>query len=83
MLHSELILPGSLAWKLALENLPPPPGWRQEADRTGGEMALIGLPGQHGLLQVVPMARYWEYVHDGEADLRQEEIEEQEGVIWI
>lgn len=83
MTHDTLILPGSLAWRFAMDDLPPPPGWRQEADRTNGEMALIGLPGGHGLLQAVTLARYWEYIHDGEADQRQDEIEADDGVIWI
>jgi len=83
MLHSDLILPGSLAWNIALDELPPPPGWRKEADRLGGDMALIGLPGEHGLLQAVPMARYWEYIHDGEAEERQDEIEASDDVIWV
>jgi hypothetical protein len=46
-------------------------------------MALIGLPGEHGLLQAVPMARYWEYIHDGEAEERQDEIEASDDVIWV
>lgn len=83
MTHDFLILPGSLAWRLATEDIPPPPGWQAEADRTNGEMALIGLPGEHGLMQAVSMDRYREYIHDGEADVRQDEIEESEGIIWI
>lgn len=82
MTHDVLILPGSLAWQLAIEELPPPPGWKQEADRTNGDMALIGMPGEHGLLQAVSPDRFWEYMHDGEADCRQDEIEASSGIIW-
>lgn len=83
MTHDTLILPGSLAWNFAVQDLPPPPGWGETAAKTNGEMALIGLPGEHGLLQAVTMDRYWEYIHDGEADDRQDEINQADGVIWI
>lgn len=71
-----LILPGSLEWDLAVREIPPAPSWRAMADKTNGEMALIALPGNHGLMEAVPMNRFWEYCYDGELDARQDEIDE-------
>lgn len=73
-----LILPGTLEFALATQSLPPPPGWKDEADRTNGEMALIAPLGGSGLMEVVPLSRAWEYAYDGELDERMEEIEETE-----
>lgn len=74
--NSPLILPGTLEYWLASQELPPPPGWQHFAAKTNGEMALIGLPGQGGLLQAVTLDRFYEYVYDGELDEREQELEE-------
>lgn len=74
--NSPLILPGTLEYWLASQELPPPPGWQHFAAKTNGEMALIGLPGEGGLLQAVTMDRFYEYVFDGELDAREDEIAE-------
>ena len=78
MTHDTLILPGSLEYAIALTEIPPVPTWRALADKTNGEMALIALPGSEGVLQAVTMARYREYMEDGEFDARQDEIEAQD-----
>jgi hypothetical protein len=71
-----LILPGTLEFVLACEQLPPPPGWRQQVDRASGELAFIAPLGSSGLLEAVPLARAWEYAYDGELDARQAELDE-------
>lgn len=83
---SPLILPGTLEFFLASQEIPPPPGWEQFAAETGGAMGLIARPGNGGLLEAVPIAEFEEYLYGGEADLRQEEldaIEEQEQRIFL
>ncbi len=80
-----LILPGTLEYALALQEIPPVPTWRAMADRTNGEMALIAPVGGNGLLEAVSLDRFYEYCNDGELDARQAEMEEldeqMEGVI--
>lgn len=88
MLSDTLILPGSLEYNLAIQDLPPPPGWLEDARKTGGEMALVALPGSNGLLQAVSLDRAYEYIEDGELDARQEELTELEAlepdpVLWL
>lgn len=84
MTHDTLILPGSLEFALVSQSLPPPPGWKQEADRKGGEVAMIAPLGNGGLLEVVSLSRAWEYAYDGELDARQEEIEEEPEIdLWL
>lgn len=82
---SGLILPGTLEFVLASQALPPPPGWQDEAAKRSGEVALIAPVGHGGLMEVVPVARAWEYAYDGELDQRQEEIEamEPEDLLWL
>lgn len=82
---STLILPGTLEFFLASQEIPPPPGWEEFAAKTGGEMGLVARPGKGGLLEAVSLAEFEEYLYGGEADLRQEEldaIEEQEQRIF-
>lgn len=84
---TNLILPGSIEFAVALQELPPVPTWRAMANRTNGEMALIAPLGSHGLLEAVSMDRFYEYVNDGELEARQDEIDqldqELEGVIFV
>ncbi len=82
---SVLILPGTLEFAIATQALPPPPGWQAEADRTGGNMALIAPLGNGGLMEVVPLHRAWEYAYDGELDERMDEIEAEasESDLWL
>lgn len=84
-MDSGLILPGTLEFYLECQNIPPPPGWQEEVNRTGGAVALVAPVGQCGLMEVVPLSRAAEYMHDGELDQRQDEIEELDGAIdlWI
>lgn len=72
-----LILPGTLEFYLASQDLPPPPGWKDNLARSE-EIAYIAPLGQSGLLEAVPISRAWEYAYDGEMDERQAEIEEYE-----
>jgi hypothetical protein len=75
---SPLILPGTLAYDLALAEIPPVPTWRKEAERTNGETYLIALPGSCGLMEAVSRQRWLEYCNDGELDQRMEEVEAHE-----
>lgn len=81
-----LILPGSLEFALALQEIPPVPTWRAEAERTNGETYLICRSGSLGLMEAVDRKTWEEYCNDGELDIRTEEIEEQEerleGIIY-
>lgn len=81
--HEFLILPGSLAYQLAIQDLPPPPDWEKKAHQTGGEMALIAPLGCDGLLEAVSINRAMEYMHDGELDQRMDELEELEPDLWL
>lgn len=83
MVHDFLILPGSLAYQHAIQELPPPPDWQDKADRSGGEVALIAPLGSDGLLETVSLDRALEYMHDGELDQRMDEIEQLEPLIWL
>lgn len=85
MLSDVLLLPGSLEFEIAKRELPPPPGWRQFAEKTNGQMAMIGLPGQFGLLEAVSLQRFDEYCNDGELDARQEEIDfdDETSILWL
>lgn len=83
---SPLILPGSLEFNLALQEIPPVPTWRAEAERTNGETYLICRAGQHGLMEAVDRRTWEEYCYGGELDIRSDEIDDLdqqlEGVIW-
>ncbi len=80
---SNLILPGTLEYSLAVQDLPPPPGWLNQAHRTGGDMAIIALPGSNGVMQCVSLDRAMEFIHDGELDQRMDEIEELEDMEYV
>ncbi|NJR70225.1 MAG: hypothetical protein HC771_17495 [Synechococcales cyanobacterium CRU_2_2] len=45
--------------------------------RTGNECAFISRPQCGGLLEAVSRKEFEEYVHDGEMDARQDELEAQ------
>lgn len=76
-----LILPGTLEFNLALAEIPPVPTWRQEAERTNGETYLICRSGSMGLMEAVNRQEWEEYVYGGELDERQDEIDEQDGIL--
>lgn len=82
-----LILPGSLAYSIALTEIPPVPTWRAEADRTNGETYLICRAGSQGLMESVGYKEWIDYVYGGELDERQDEIDaledDLEGVIIL
>lgn len=84
---SDLILPGTLAYSIALTQIPPVPTWRQEAERTNGETYLICRPGSQGLMEAVSYKEWVDFMEGGELDARQEEVdaldEELEGVIIL
>lgn len=79
-----LILPGSVAYAVALATMPPAPTWEAEAGE--GNTYLICRAGSQGLMEAVDYATWLEYVNDGELDERQDEIDaldnELEGIIW-
>ncbi len=83
---ADLILPGTLEFSLALQEIPPVPTWRAEAERSNGETYLICRAGGMGLMEAVDRQTWLEYCHDGELDERTEEIEALEdataGVIY-
>lgn len=82
-----LILPGSLAYAVALTEIPPVPTWRAEAERTNGETYLICRAGSQGLMEPVSYVEWLDYINGGELDERQAEVdaleEELEGVIIL
>lgn len=82
-----LILPGSLAYSIALTEIPPVPTWRAEADRTNGETYLICRAGSQGLMESVGYKEWIDYVYGGELDERQDELDaledDLEGVIIL
>lgn len=80
-----LILPGSLEYYLSSNELGLPPGSTHYVNACAGECAFIARPGSGGLLEAVSIKEFEEHVNDGEADLRQAELEEQwalEDAIW-
>lgn len=78
---SELILPGTLEFSLALAEIPPVPTWRKEAERTNGETYLICRAGSLGLMETVDRKTWLEYCYDGELDERQAEIDAQDAIL--
>jgi hypothetical protein len=78
---SELILPGTLEFSLALAEIPPVPTWRKEAERTNGETYLICRAGSLGLMETVDCQTWLEYCYDGELDERQAEIDAQDAIL--
>lgn len=72
-----LILPGSLEYLLASEEIGLFPGAMDFVNRTSNECAFISRPGSGGLLEAVTLKQFEEYIHDGEMDERQDELEEQ------
>lgn len=82
---SSLILPGSLEFDLALQEIPPVPTWRAQAEKSNGDTYLICRAGQFGLMEAVDRKTWEDYVYGGELDERQDEIdqldEQLEGVI--
>ena len=85
LISSDLILPGTLAFNIALTQIPPLPTWRAEMEKGSGQAFMICRPGSMGLMESVTEEEWVEYMNDGEYDARQEEIdaldEELEGVI--
>lgn len=78
----ELIKPGTLEFRLVLEDLPPPPGWQQEAARTNGRIAIICEPGEFSLPKLVEIPEWQEFVMDGAAEKKEAELEEQ-SILWL
>lgn len=72
-----LILPGSLEYQIAQEELGLFPGAMQAIHQASGEVAFVSRPGSGGLLEAVSLAEFAEYMNDGEFELRQAELEEQ------
>ncbi|WP_156119957.1 hypothetical protein [Leptolyngbya sp. KIOST-1] len=78
-----LILPGTVAYAVALTEIPPVPTWRAEAGQE--KTYMICRAGQQGLMESVTYKEWADYVYGGELDERQEEIDtlddELEGLI--
>lgn len=72
-----LILPGSLEYLLAEQELGLFPGAMDLVNQMAGEVAFICRPGNGNLLEAVTLKEFEEYCNDGEADARQAELEEQ------
>lgn len=72
-----LILPGSLEYMLASEEIGLFPGAMDFVERTSNECAFIARPGSGGLLEAVTWDEFEEFMYDGEMDARQAELEEQ------
>lgn len=86
MSRSDLILPGTLEFSIALSEIPPVPTWRAQAEKTNGDTYLICRSGSLGLMEAVDRKTWEDYVYGGELDERQDEIDELEdqleGVIF-
>lgn len=61
-----LILPGTLAYALAIEELPLPPGWEQMAHKAGGQVSIVAIPGTGGIMRCVSWGEAEEFVEDGQ-----------------
>lgn len=72
-----LILPGSLEYLLASDEIGFFPGAMDYVHRTGNECAFISRPGNGGLLEAVSLKEFEEFMNDGEMDARQDELEAQ------
>lgn len=72
-----LILPGSLEYLLAEQDLGLFPGAMNVVHEMSGEVAFICRPGGGGMLEAVSLKEFEEHVNDGEAAVRQKELEEQ------
>ncbi len=72
-----LILPGTLEYMFASEEIGLFPGAWDVAHNMGGEVAFISRPGSGGLLEAVSLQEFEEYCNDGEMEVRQAELEEQ------
>lgn len=70
-----LILPGSLEWLIAMEDVGLYPGWLEQVHKLSGEVAFVARPGSCGLLEAVSFEEYEEFCNDGEADARQAELD--------
>lgn len=73
---SDLILPGTLEYSIALTEIPPVPTWRAQAEQTNGDTYLICRSGQFGLMEAVTKKEWEDYVYGGELDQRQDELDE-------
>lgn len=72
-----LILPGSLEYLLAEQDLGLFPGAMDLIHQKSGELAFICRPGGGGMLEAVSLEEFAEYCNDGEGDLRQAELKAQ------
>lgn len=72
-----LILPGTLEYMLASANLGLFPGAMNYVHERSGDVAFIARPGSGGLLEAVSLDEFQEFVNDGEADVRQAELEQE------
>lgn len=75
---SNLILPGTLEFSIALTEIPPVPTWRAQAEKSNGDTYLICRSGSLGLMEAVTRKEWEDYVYGGELDDRMDEIEELE-----
>lgn len=81
MVSSPLILPGTLEYALALQDIPPVPTWRAAMLSGNGEAYVICRSGSQGLMETVSRADWIDYCEGGELDQRMDEIEELEAQV--
>lgn len=72
-----LILPGSIEFLIASDEIGLFPGAMDYVHDCGNECAFVARPGNGGLLEAVTLKEFQEYMNDGEMDARQDELEEQ------
>lgn len=77
---SRIILPGDPEFDETLGWFPP--NFQQVADQTGGDFALIVRAEGSGLLEAVPWSEVVEYMHGGELELREQEMEDDLADDW-
>lgn len=81
MTHEFLILPGSVAWDIAMAELPLPPNFLNLAHQYAGEVVFAPRLNSSGILEPMTIKEAEEYVNDGEYDLLDQETEE-DGYSW-
>lgn len=79
---TKLILPGTLEYQIALDELPLPPDWERWAARTNGNFSIVVIPGTGGIMHCVEHRESAEFVGDGHFDTVCEEVDAASPFTW-
>lgn len=77
-----LLLPGTIGYQIALQELPLPPDWEKWAHRTNGNFSIVTIPGTGGIMRCVENNTAAEHVGDGEFDFLCQEIDKSTAIEW-